>query len=355
MTDSLVLLIVIFMTLLGPAVASFFTAYVYRDLVGDKKYGKRSMCDHCGNTLSAIELVPILSFILQRGKCRKCKENIPAGFFIAELLGLLYFLLFGLGIYKLYLAGTDPASLLIVGGLHFVLMNVFFILAVYDLLSLSIPAKLTYVLAGLGIAVNLIALIVTQLGSEIFSIWGLGELDNLVFAILSGASVFFLVKITRKKESVAETCCCCLFGSYAGLAEYYHCILCHSDTCRCCRYNICMKKKVFRGLQVPLVPFMLLGYIVATFFSTELFDFYCYSMKGFTLLELMVVMGIAAALLALGTVGLISFRNTVQLDQVRSDFISQLRTAQNLAKNSVASAALGGDLSSPRWMATRYF
>ncbi len=67
-------------------------------------------------------------------------------------------------------------------------------------------------------------------------------------------------------------------------------------------------------------------------------------MKGFTLLELMVVMGIAAALLALGTVGLISFRNTVQLDQVRSDFISQLRTAQNLAKNSVASAALGGDL-----------
>ena len=32
-----------------------------------------------------------------------------------------------------------------------------------------------------------------------------------------------------------------------------------------------VKKKVFRGLQVPLVPFMLLGYIVATFFSTEIF------------------------------------------------------------------------------------
>lgn len=66
-------------------------------------------------------------------------------------------------------------------------------------------------------------------------------------------------------------------------------------------------------------------------------------MKGFTLLELMVVMGIMAALLALGTAGLVSFRNTVELDQVRSDFVSQLRTAQNLAKNSVTSGVLGGD------------
>jgi len=272
MTDSLVLLIVIFMTLLGPAVASFFTAYVYRDLVGDKKYGKRSMCDHCGNTLSAIELVPILSFILQRGKCRKCKENIPAGFFIAELLGLLYFLLFGLGIYKLYLAGTDPASLLIVGGLHFVLMNVFFILAVYDLLSLSIPAKLTYVLAGLGIAVNLIALIVTQLGSEIFSIWGLGELDNLVFAILSGASVFFLVKITREKGIGGGDMLLAVFlGAMLGwpntIIAFYAIVI----PAAVVGIIYAWKKKVFRGLQVPLVPFMLLGYIVATFFSTELF------------------------------------------------------------------------------------
>jgi len=272
MTDSFVLLIVIFITLLGPAVASFFTAYVYRDLVGDKKYGKRSMCDHCGNTLGAIELVPILSFILQRGKCRKCKGDIPAGFFIAELLGLLYFLLFGLGIYKLYLAGTDPASLLIVGGLHFVLVNVFFVLAVYDLLSLSIPAKLTYVLAGLGITVNLIALVITQLGSEIFSIWGLGELDNLVFAILSGVSVFFLVKITREKGIGSGDMLLAVFlGAMLGwpntIIAFYAIVI----PAAVVGIIYAWKKKVFRGLQVPLVPFMLLGYIVATFFSTELF------------------------------------------------------------------------------------
>lgn len=272
MIDSLLLLIVIFIALLGPAIASFFTAYVYRDLVGDKKYGKRSICDHCGNTLGAIELVPILSFVIQRGKCRKCKKPIPAGFFIAEVLGLFYFLLFGLGIYKLYLAGTDPASLLIVGGLHFVLINVFFILAIYDLLSLSIPAKLTYVLTGLGVTVNLIALVATQLGSEIFSVWGLGELDNLVFAILSGASVLFLVKLTREKGIGSGDMLLAVFlGAMLGwpntIVAFYAIVI----PAAVVGIMYAMKKKVFRGLQVPLVPFMLLGYIVATFFSTEIF------------------------------------------------------------------------------------
>lgn len=45
----------------------------------------RSACDHCGVTLSAAELVPVVSAIVQRGKCKHCGGSIASGHFAIEL------------------------------------------------------------------------------------------------------------------------------------------------------------------------------------------------------------------------------------------------------------------------------
>jgi type II secretory pathway pseudopilin PulG len=58
--------------------------------------------------------------------------------------------------------------------------------------------------------------------------------------------------------------------------------------------------------------------------------------KGFTLVEALVAMGITAALLGLGTVGIMSFRATVELQNANSDTFSFIRTLQNRARNSVS-------------------
>lgn len=52
----------------------------------------RSECDHCHTVLKPIDLVPILSFILQRGRCRYCKTKLSYRYLILELLtgGLFY-------------------------------------------------------------------------------------------------------------------------------------------------------------------------------------------------------------------------------------------------------------------------
>lgn len=64
------------------------------------------------------------------------------------------------------------------------------------------------------------------------------------------------------------------------------------------------------------------------------------SATAFTLIELIVAMGIAAVLTGLGVAGLNLFRQTIQFQQANLDFVSALRTVQNMARNSVSSQRL---------------
>ncbi|OGZ52757.1 MAG: hypothetical protein A3B25_01000 [Candidatus Ryanbacteria bacterium RIFCSPLOWO2_01_FULL_48_26] len=48
--------------------------------------GGRSHCPTCSNVLRWFELVPILSFLFQRGRCRRCKSRISVQYLIVELL-----------------------------------------------------------------------------------------------------------------------------------------------------------------------------------------------------------------------------------------------------------------------------
>lgn len=49
-------------------------------------YKGRSRCDICGYTLRWYELVPVISFLLLGGKCRKCKTKIDTSHLISELM-----------------------------------------------------------------------------------------------------------------------------------------------------------------------------------------------------------------------------------------------------------------------------
>lgn len=64
------------------------------------------------------------------------------------------------------------------------------------------------------------------------------------------------------------------------------------------------------------------------------------SFASFTLVELIVVMAISGIMIALGVQAMLLIRQSVQFQQTESDFISNLRSVQNMARNSVASATL---------------
>ncbi len=64
--------------------------------------------------------------------------------------------------------------------------------------------------------------------------------------------------------------------------------------------------------------------------------------KAFTLVEAMVVMGIMALVLSFGTVGVIRFRDYIELQNGFSDISTYIRTVQNMARNSVSYDNVGG-------------
>lgn len=76
--------------ILGLTIGSFINALEYR--IEEKKSIKgRSFCPNCKHQLAWYDLVPVLSFIFLRGKCRHCGKKISWQYPIVELLGGLSF------------------------------------------------------------------------------------------------------------------------------------------------------------------------------------------------------------------------------------------------------------------------
>lgn len=107
------ILLFIFGTILG----SFYNVVGYRLPRGESIAFPPSHCTKCNHRLSALELIPIFSFLFQKGKCKNCKAKISWFYTIFEFItGLMFaisYLVFGLSM-DLVIAITFISMLLIV-------------------------------------------------------------------------------------------------------------------------------------------------------------------------------------------------------------------------------------------------
>lgn len=75
----------------GIVIGSFLNVCIYRIPRQENITTKRSHCMSCGNALLWYELIPIVSFCMQRGRCKHCGEKIAVQYPLIEgLNGLLY-------------------------------------------------------------------------------------------------------------------------------------------------------------------------------------------------------------------------------------------------------------------------
>lgn len=86
----LVMLVIIF-AISGLLFGSFLNVWVLRTNEGVSVIRGRSVCPQCKKRLSWYENIPLVSFILQKGKCRGCKKFISLQYPLVELvIGLLF-------------------------------------------------------------------------------------------------------------------------------------------------------------------------------------------------------------------------------------------------------------------------
>ncbi len=77
--------------LLGAVLGSGLNCLAYRMARGQKWAAGRSVCPVCGHTLSAVDMVPVLSWLFLRGKCRHCGAKISPRYVLTEaFLGVCF-------------------------------------------------------------------------------------------------------------------------------------------------------------------------------------------------------------------------------------------------------------------------
>lgn len=141
MIDPILILGYGFVALLGLFIGSFLNVVAYRIPRGESIIFPPSRCPHCGHRIRARDLVPVVSWLWLRGRCRDCGTRISWQYPVVEgITGLLW-----AGV-----VGRFGWSWETVLGLMFV--SFLIPLAVIDLQEMILPDKLTYPLAAIILA-----------------------------------------------------------------------------------------------------------------------------------------------------------------------------------------------------------
>lgn len=176
---------------LGASVGSFLNVLINRTAMGEPWVGGRSKCDHCGKELAWIDMVPVISYLVYRGRSRCCQQRLSYQHPVVEtMVGLLFVWWTALSS-VFFLLVTEPGRS--VQPLFWLVTGIILLaISITDLYYGVIP--LPFVLLGMGMtAVYRLILITT--GS--YQMSDLGR--SIVTALGLAGFYFFLRAITRGK------------------------------------------------------------------------------------------------------------------------------------------------------------
>ena len=131
----------------GAIIGSFLNVVVLRYRSGRTLEG-RSMCFSCGKTLSWYELVPIGSFLTQRGKCAGCKTAISWQYPLVEAVtGAIFVLLY---LRFAYLLPDNAVLFSVLFAYYAFMMSLLVVLSTYDLKHKILPDAWTMLFASVA-------------------------------------------------------------------------------------------------------------------------------------------------------------------------------------------------------------
>jgi leader peptidase (prepilin peptidase)/N-methyltransferase len=140
-----VAIVVVFCGLMGMVIGSFLNVVVYRLPQGMSLSTPASSCPKCGSSIKAYDNIPVLSWMMLRGKCRNCHVGISARYPLVELGTAAFFVVVGF-----YFAGsiavTQPGRVAIANGVSLVaflyLGAISVALAIIDVETHTLPNRI---------------------------------------------------------------------------------------------------------------------------------------------------------------------------------------------------------------------
>lgn len=255
----------------GLIVGSFLSVVVSRLETGERFFWGRSKCPSCKKKIKSYDLVPLLSFVILKGRCRHCEKKIGLFYPLIEFSTAVLFAL----LFWRFAGVFVDANLYLFLAVHFVILASLIAVFFYDWFYLIIPDK---VLIPVGLVVLVLAVInilfAKQIGLDFFvyppEIWSL-----ILGLLIGGGSFLFLVLISREKwMGYGDVKLGAFLGLFLGyplilvalffafiLGSLYSIIL------------ILLKKKKIKDI-IPFAPFLVLGGIMALFAGKWIIKWY---------------------------------------------------------------------------------
>ncbi len=132
-------LIPIIIGFLGLIVGSFLNVVILRHNT-NKGIDGRSKCPHCNKTLSWYELIPVLSYVVQWGRCRSCRVKISPQYALVEIITGILFYFSALYIVRNFFSPFIETGVFVAALVALLVMVSFaIIISVYDLRTQLIP------------------------------------------------------------------------------------------------------------------------------------------------------------------------------------------------------------------------
>ena len=210
----------------------------------------RSCCPHCGHAISALENIPIFSFLFLRGRCRQCQASISLRYPLVEALTAV------LSGYAAWRFGYTPAA---AGAILFLWIMI--ALAFIDLDTQLLPDNLTLPLLWLGLGFNLM-----------FGAQGrFATLDDAVIGAMAGYlslwAVYWLFKLVTGKEGMGhgDFKLLAAIGAWLGWQMLPLIILLASVAGAVIGIALIVFKQHRRELPIPFGPYLAIAGLIVLF------------------------------------------------------------------------------------------
>ena len=235
---------IVFVIILGALWGSFANVCIVR-LPKDKGVvGGRSKCPKCKKKIVWYDNIPIISYLLLNGKCRKCKKPISFQYVIVELISAVSFI----SIYSIYRLSLTTLLLCILS-LGFII--IFFI----DLEHFIIPDVVTFPLMVLGFIKSFDPNLNSMFPNYIISIVG------GIFGYVIIWAIIYFYKQVRKKEGMGlgDAKLLAVIGFWFGIQSIPFVIFFSSTIALISVVPALINKSKKMSSQIPFGPYIIAG------------------------------------------------------------------------------------------------
>ncbi len=222
----------LFWALFGLVLGSFFNVLIYRVPAGQSIVTPGSHCPHCGYELRTKDLIPILSFVLLRGRCRQCRTPLSLQYPLVEAAAA-----------ALFFSACIMSQTLWQGAAYAVFLSLLLLCFVTDLNTKRIPN--VFVVPGM-----LAALVFAGLG------WTIPLQDAALGIVLAMGLMLLIHVLSRGGMGMGDVKMMGMIGGFLGPLAVLYTLFAASLLGSIIGIAYLVKTKQGRRTPIPFGPFL---------------------------------------------------------------------------------------------------